>query len=352
MKKLLLVAISFFCVFSTMAQIPLEKPLIYIEKLDSIIGGLEKYRFEYDDQYNMKKEEIVRTGDTYYWIFSYDTQNRLDSATYLSSFPYKVQVDYEYDSLGRRSEETSITIQNDFVLAEEKSIYQYNENNDVSMVTTSCLQNGSWRDERKREYYYDDKYDIYEIVISTENSGTWLPNTKIVNTYDDYHNCKISEQYRYENLEWLLERKYSYYYDLSVSSSNIAGLDFLFYNMYFINGVNKFCRNKILYVDNVRWSRDGLFENSRSTHYYSSITGVNEIPAILMNVWPNPVDEVLNLEVEDLQQIEIFSLEGKLILTIANDLESINVSDLAKGCYLLKATMNNGWVVAQKFIKH
>ena len=339
--------------FSTMAQIPKEMPLVYMEKLDSIISGWEKYRFEYDDHYNMTRDEFVITGDTYYWSFSYDTQNRLSGITYTSfDSTIRVQVDYGYDSLGRRSEETSITIHNDLVLAEERSIYQYNENNDVSMVTTSCLQNGSWRDERKQEYYYDDNYDIYEIVISIENSGTWLPDTKIVNTYDDYHNCKISEQYSYGNSEWLLERKYSYYYDLSVSSSNIVGLDFLFYNMYFINGVNKFCRNKILYVDNVRRSRDGLLENSRSTYYYSLITGVDEMPAILMNIWPNPVDEVLYLEAEEMQQIEIFSMEGELILTMANDLESINVSDLAKGCYLLKATLNNGCVVTQKFIKH
>ena len=76
------------------------------------------------------------------------------------------------------------------------------------------------------------------------------------------------------------------------------------------------------------------------------------MPAILMNIWPNPVDEVLYLEAEEMQQIEIFSMEGELILTMANDLESINVSDLAKGCYLLKATLNNGCVVTQKFIKH
>jgi hypothetical protein len=52
-----------------------------------------------------------------------------------------------------------------------------------------------------------------------------------------------------------------------------------------------------------------------------------------------------------LQQVEIFSMDGKQVMRLGNGSESINVNALAKGCYLLKATFANGSKAMQKFVK-
>jgi hypothetical protein len=85
--------------------------------------------------------------------------------------------------------------------------------------------------------------------------------------------------------------------------------------------------------------------------YYSAATGLGEYNENQLAIWPNPVSETLNLNAEDLQQVEIFSMDGKQVMRLGNGSESINVNALAKGCYLLKATFANGSKAMQKFVK-
>ena len=357
MKKYLLVEAVLCCMISAMAQMPKEgfskQMNAYTEKLDSIDAGRYKYHFVYDNQYNVEKMEIKEGGDLFYFEFTYDSLNRLSSATQTDIDPdYSYRTEYVYDNLGRRSEALLCFLENGAVTDEAKTVYEYNEDNNVSIVKESFLNNGSWREESKKEFFYDDQLDIDEIVFWGTNSlGVWIPESKIVHTYDNHQNCIVSKQYYYDAEEWWLENEFSYYYDTTILSSNIAGLDFYFYNLYNINGINKFCRNKLLYSDDGWGKHDGQSERSQKIFYYSTITGIDEMPEILLNIWPNPVDEVLYLEAEELQQIEIFSLDGKCIMTIANSLESVNIRGLASGCYLLKATTKNGCVVTQKFMK-
>ena len=86
-------------------------------------------------------------------------------------------------------------------------------------------------------------------------------------------------------------------------------------------------------------------------YHYSSITSVNESTENQLIIWPNPVEDVLHLETKDLQQVEVFSLDGKRVMTDGSGLENINVSMLSNGCYLLKATLKDGKTMMQRFVK-
>ena len=358
MKKLLLIATVLCCFLSSMAQMPKEnfsrQVESYTERLDSIDGGWYKYRFVYDNQYNIVTMEIKESGCIFYDQFAYDEQNRLKSVVQTDIDPqYSYRTEYVYDSLGRRSEELTYFLENGVVTLEMKTIYQYNEDNNVSIVIHSYYNAGTWVNDSKLEYSYDDQLDIAEILSYGNNSvNTWLLNGKTVNTYDNNHNCIETKQYYYEGEdEWWLENETHYYYDLNVPSNSIAGLDFMFYNRLYINGINHFCRNKLLYYEDWMRKRDGQFEKNRTTYYYSAITGIDENPEKLLNIWPNPVDKTLYLEAAELQQVEIFSMEGRSLLT-SDGLGSIDVSTLSAGCYLLKAKMKDGRITMQKFVKH
>jgi len=81
------------------------------------------------------------------------------------------------------------------------------------------------------------------------------------------------------------------------------------------------------------------------------VTGVDESSNEALGIWPNPVAETLNLNAKDLQQVDIFSIDGRQVMSLNNGFESINVSQLTQGTYLLKGTYNNGNTAIQKFVK-
>jgi hypothetical protein len=49
--------------------------------------------------------------------------------------------------------------------------------------------------------------------------------------------------------------------------------------------------------------------------------------------------------------VEIFSLTGSKVLSKSNNVEQVEVGNLAKGIYMLKATAADGKVATQKLIK-
>ena len=59
----------------------------------------------------------------------------------------------------------------------------------------------------------------------------------------------------------------------------------------------------------------------------------------------------MSLNAEGVQQVEIFTIDGRQVMHLEYGFETINVSALAKGCYLLKATLNDGSKAVQKFVK-
>ena len=357
MKKLLLIGLALCFIVPMMAQMPQENNSrkvaeTYTEILDSIDGGWYKYCYAYDAQYNLKTMEMRMYGSSYYLEFFYDDQNRLESINLTNSNPAYINIiEFVYDDMGRRSEVLTYDYMNGSIISEQKEVYQYDENNNVSVITTSYFEGlEEWVDENRMVFIYNDQFDIDEIVSYDNGTGMWILDTKTVYIYDDQHNCRMTKQYYYDWEEWCFENETNYYYDLNVPSSRIAGLDFSFYYIFYVNGDNKFCRNKLLYSEE-SGKRNDQSVRTQTTYYYSEITGTAEMPDVLLNIWPNPVEEVLHFEIEEFQKVEILTIDGKRIMTVEKDLESVNVSGLAKGCYLLKATMNNDSVITQKFLK-
>ncbi len=98
-----------------------------------------------------------------------------------------------------------------------------------------------------------------------------------------------------------------------------------------------------------------VYEGGIESEYVSfevlgSMLGINEISLKPINIFPNPVKNILNFS-EEVSNIRISDLSGKILKQISDTEKSINVSTLAKGTYIITATTKTGEVINKKFIK-
>ena len=80
---------------------------------------------------------------------------------------------------------------------------------------------------------------------------------------------------------------------------------------------------------------------------------VNEILTAGFAMYPNPVNTVLTLDnISNVNTISVYNVTGKLIISVENNSIStqINLTDLAKGVYIIKFATDNG-EAAKRFIK-
>lgn len=94
-----------------------------------------------------------------------------------------------------------------------------------------------------------------------------------------------------------------------------------------------------------------------SSGYGAWITGSNTLSTNdientknSFSVYPNPTFNELFLNVKDIKNVKVFSMDGKLMKV--NSLENkVNVENLTNGVYLIQITYKNGKTETQKFVK-
>lgn len=84
----------------------------------------------------------------------------------------------------------------------------------------------------------------------------------------------------------------------------------------------------------------------------TSTLSTKQINDFQFNIYPNPVKDVIRFQSElPLERVEIFSLTGSKVLSQSNNVRQVEVGNLAKGIYMLKASAVDGKVAIQKLIK-
>jgi hypothetical protein len=84
----------------------------------------------------------------------------------------------------------------------------------------------------------------------------------------------------------------------------------------------------------------------------TSTLSTKQINDFQFNIYPNPAKDVISFQSElPLESVEIFSLTGSKVLSQSNNVRQVEVGNLAKGIYMLKASAVNGKVATQKLIK-
>ena len=395
MKKVLLFAAAMCFMISAQAQIKTNKSAenqlksriktveqlnrgtaVYTQKLDSIIMSYQMLSipivFEYDNQFNTKKVVMSGFGISTIMEHSYDSQNRRISTVNTYEDGSKDKVEYTYNNQSLIEKATQYEFEEGVWVEDGLNVFEYDANGNMVLVTVFdrednvwekdektefTYQNGKlvrelqydwllgeWVEDQSIEYNYDAQGDLVESIEFDLVDLAWLKDNRMEYTYDANHNCTSQAEYDFNNIlgDWEIENKMTLAYDLSVPSNTIAGLDFFDDAAITMN-------NKPLTIEETTY--DDEMASIFYTLYYSETTGIGEHNGSQIALWPNPASETLSLNAEGLQQVEIFSMDGRQVMHLENGIETIDVSALAKGCYLLKATFNDGRKATQKFVK-
>ncbi|MDR2511746.1 MAG: T9SS type A sorting domain-containing protein [Bacteroidales bacterium] len=86
----------------------------------------------------------------------------------------------------------------------------------------------------------------------------------------------------------------------------------------------------------------------------STATGIDKIDSDLIRIYPNPIVDELKIDNENLniKSVQITDISNKIIYNVQNsNLNSINVSHLPCGIYILKIETNKN-VITKKFVKN
>jgi len=80
--------------------------------------------------------------------------------------------------------------------------------------------------------------------------------------------------------------------------------------------------------------------------------GIGENTEVSVSVYPNPVSDVVNVEANSEGSVKIYSVNGQLLINelVEKGINSINVSDLNQGAYLLQFSDVNGNSTTKKLI--
>lgn len=391
--------ILFAAIFGCMTPIMAQNN-VYTERLDSIVSQYEKITFTYDDLNCI--QIVYYSNEGYEWMpfeyleYTYDEFGRI--ATFISTrgtqkeeYSYNDQNQlletiistrlseedewelderyvYEYDDDGNMTLEHGFLYLGDgwsdftqrvyeyeegllrvmtyslYVYAEgwtpwDLYNYSYDENGRCVEMITSLWDEEQWHENDKYVYEYDDNGNrIRETVSDHYLNDEWVYSSKREFEYDVNHNCTAIKAYQYSN-GWNDHGYINYTYDLSTPVEETTGIMMVWNEELPIYNKVMSCeeRNGALLIAN--------------TFYYTGYMDTDENNVPSFSIWPNPVGEVLNLSSDNIRQMEIYSIDGKLVMTKTNAYPTINVSSLPAGCYLLKAVMHDGRIITQRFVK-
>ena len=395
MKKLLLFLLSICCAIPAKAQ----NVNNYNQKLDSVYYGNGVERLQYDDRYNCTKIQLVEYGVNGQEIvfstkeYTYDELNRVirDEYTEMTGF-YNLYED-SYNEQGLVAQKIRTMKYHDEYVEIYKYTYEYDTNGNLLIHKGYWLEdNNEWTESYRHEYFYADGLLVtikrYSSTSNWNNVTNYYYNEqglcvekitkngsevtdKVLYTYEESGRKTSETKMSLEEQELVFTKKTEWEFD---AEGNCANLTYFEYNKYDenwlffssfqyaydlsnpINGIAGFST----YWDNSRFEPKYKILNYQKldyneysytvTFHYSETTGVEENSGNLVCIWPNPVSEMLHLDIENPKQVEILTLDGKLVLTSKNA-NPICVSGLSQGCYLLKITLSDGNMSFQKFVK-
>ena len=99
-------------------------------------------------------------------------------------------------------------------------------------------------------------------------------------------------------------------------------------------------------ITNIQYYGD---QASFDVHFFN--VGIETHEMSCAHLYPNPVKDILNITLNDVRNIEIYDLLGKMMLSETNPDSKINVSSLPQGIYIVKIITDNDYHT-EKFIKN
>ena len=322
--------------------------VVRLNTVVSILLYVSSREFTYDQHDNVIRMITIDPYETTKTVYNYtdDGEYIINEIEYLlvdESWVEKEKIEYFSSEDETYGEAIRYEYEEGEWIEQEKMEVYFTANGNMISKTRSYYHQNEWVASEEIEYSYNGNDNCTMILTyHVMGSGELEESEKEMYTYDARGNCTTIRIEDYDEEDgWVFFESTRLYYDLSTLCSNIAG----FYTvtdeaMFNVN-------NKLLSFETI----DDEGEMFTTNFYYSNCHGLVETTDSQIVIWPNPVAETLSIGVKDVQQVDIFTLDGKHVSTIENGFGTIDVRGLSHGCYLLKATLNNGSVATQKFVK-
>lgn len=115
------------------------------------------------------------------------------------------------------------------------------------------------------------------------------------------------------------------------------------------------CSFEVFYQDSLIYESEGKPQVGVIATYYIDCQHINVEENIIretVEIYPNPVDNILNINGMNLNQITIYNYLGQKVLNVICNSNSIDVSNLPKGIYLINMIDDSGKSVISKIVKN
>jgi hypothetical protein len=394
-----------------------DNNLILTDEIESLISGStlkQRYTYDYDsfgnplsiiyeqrssdnwelststinkyDSNNNLFEQITKDyikgeiKSTYKYIYNFNENNRLMSASYLhykaDSLTFGYRYEYTRNIIGLPETYIYEIIVDNIWTLSTKITYSYNDNDLLSLKVREKWVNAKWKNDYRSFYYYDDNKNIIFEQRDNWVNDEWKTSNKITKTYNqsNYELTELSESLKDD--KWVIDQKVSHSWN---DKNNLLQI----LTEVFIDGA-WYDYGKVIYSYNNNDNLTGMkcniwngkdWENSAySLYFYESgvdlffngynveifrntqtdVDEKNNINNSDFSIFPNPAADLIEIKIDDssvlepFTKIEICNLTGKIIETrlIHSDKIIIDLSNIQPGMYYIK--INNKM---KKFIK-
>lgn len=298
--------------------------------IDNIWKAVYYLLYEYDADGNMISRVNFNSQATTNWYqggvyhYNYENGRKVSHRLYLgtSTDLYEFDTLY-YDADGKLVEE--IYYNYDFFdgtfLPTTRFTYEYDS------LQRLIRYNGF--------YYYDE--------------NTWDPASSEIFKYDDYGNC--IEHSVCSSSGSFTDRRF-YEYDYSVPASNVVmpyGIPEQFYPEQFADQHKRISEEWYTLDDSYTLQYICDYEY---IYEETNMVGVEEIEVAKVDVYPNPTQDVVTVQGENIAGWELYDLQGKKCLqSSVNATDNVNLSSYPQGVYILRITLQDGQVSTSKIVK-
>ena len=123
--------------------------------------------------------------------------------------------------------------------------------------------------------------------------------------------------------------------------------------------INSLQHNRNPFIDHPNWANCINFDSLIKTNLCGAVSGIqDEVLNVGLRVYPNPVSEVLNVELMSAEfeyaEISMYDIYGREMMkpTFSNQHSTFSIAELASGNYVLKISMNGQSAFRKVLILH
>ncbi|MGB3591089.1 MAG: T9SS type A sorting domain-containing protein [Nonlabens sp.] len=239
-------------------------------------------------------------------------------------------------------------------VAEERSTYSYNANQQISSVLFEEVINNTFVSYGRENLSYDSAGRVISDAYQDQVGGTFVTDELTSYTFDAAGN-NIDEISSFLNIPTPDERR-TYSYDTSTSINVIdhpfndkTGLDYVFNSFPFVN--KPLSRTSQQYnPGNMNYN---AVDNRTFYNYTTSLLNEASIENLAqVVVHPNPTTDIVNVftQYEDDQlTLKLFDLLGKELVVV--NAKRMDLTSVPSGIYLLQITNEDGNSLTRKIVK-